>query len=156
MTKNKHNKFHIFLIYTALAVAIFTAYEPMRNNGFVEYDDFHYITENWQVQEGLTLRSIIWAFTTTQSSNWHPLTWLSHMLDCELFGLNPVGHHLVSLLFHVANALLLFWVLRNMTGAIWPSAFVAAVFALHPLAVESVAWAAERKTIIGFRTVLGL
>jgi tetratricopeptide (TPR) repeat protein len=120
----------------------------MRRNGFVDFDDPLYVTENPHVNGGITLESFVWAFTATHVSNWHPLTWLSHMLDCQLFRLNPLWHHLTSLLFHVTNTLLLFWVLKRMTGALWPSAFVAAVFALHPLHVESVAWLAERKDVL--------
>jgi hypothetical protein len=97
---------------------------------------------------GLTIRGLSWALTTSWFEYWHPLTWLSHMLDCELFGLSPGWHHLVSLGFHVANTLLLFAVLRRMTGALWRSAMVAALFALHPLHVESVVWIAERKDVL--------
>lgn len=105
----------------------------MQNQEFVNYDDNVYITENPNVQSGLTRKSLAWAFTSTYASNWHPLTWLSHMLDCELYGLNPKWHHLTNLLFHVANTLLLFLVLKRMTGAHWRSAYVAAMFALcHP------------------------
>ncbi len=136
------------LIYIGLAAGVFVAYEPIRHNGFVNYDDNAYITKNPNVSCGLTLKSAIWAFTKSHSGNWHPLTWFSHILDCQLFGLNPPGHHLISLLFHVVNALLLFWILTEMTATTWPSAFVAAVFALHTLQVESVAWAAERKTVL--------
>jgi Flp pilus assembly protein TadD len=100
------------------------------------------------VQKGLTSKGIIWAFATSQTGNWHPLTWISHMLDCELYGLNPKGHHLTNVLLHMANAILLFVALRLMTGAIWRSGLVAALFALHPLHVESVAWAAERKDVL--------
>jgi Flp pilus assembly protein TadD len=115
---------------------------------FINYDDNAYITDNAQVQKGLTSKGIIWAFTTSHTGNWHPLTWISHMLDCELYGLNPEGHHLTNVLFHMANAILLFVVLRWMTGAIWRSGLVAALFALHPLHVESVAWVAERKDVL--------
>ena len=97
---------------------------------------------------GLTAGNLAWAFTTTHASNWHPLTWLSHMLDCQLFGMAPAGHHLVSLLFHVANTLLLFFILSRMTHTLWQSAAVAFLFALHPLHVESVAWVAERKDVL--------
>ena len=100
------------------------------------------------VQKGLTLPGIIWAFTHVCSSNWHPLTWISHMLDCQFYGLNPGGHHLTNILLHTATAILLFLVLRRMTGFLWRSAFVAAVFAIHPLRVESVAWVAERKDVL--------
>ena len=94
------------------------------------------------------MEAIRWAFTTGHAGNWHPLTWISHMLDIQLFGLNPQGHHLMNLFFHIANTLLLFFVLHRMTKALWQSAFVAALFALHPLHVESVAWVAERKDVL--------
>ena len=147
----------VFLIYALLALATIIAYEPVRHNDFVRYDDGAYVTENPQVNGGITFESIVWAFTTPHVANWHSLTWLSHMLDCQFFGLNPLWHHLTSLFFHVASALLLFWVLRTMTGAVWPGAFVAAAFALHPLHVESVAWVAERKDVLsGFFWMLTL
>jgi len=142
------NKWLIIWIYTGLTLATITAYEPLRHNDFVSYDDDAYITKNQMVSKGLTYRSVAWAFTTLEIGNWHPLTWLSHMLDCQLFGVEPFWHHLVNLLFHIANTLLLFWLLKKMTAAIWPSAFVAAAFALHPLHVESVAWVAERKDLL--------
>ncbi len=141
-------KKHLLLIYAALAVVTIVAFEQVRLNEFVGYDDDRYVTENPHVKAGMTPESVLWAFTTTRASNWHPLTWLSHMLDCELFGLNPYGHHLTNLLFHVANTLMLFWVFNRMTGAVWRSAFVAALFAMHPLHVESVAWVAERKDVL--------
>ena len=142
------HKLQIYLIYLALVLITLIAFEPLRQNGFVDYDDGKYVTANSQVQAGLNAKTIVWAFTTGHTGNWHPITWLSLMLDCELFGLDPKGHHLVNLLFHVANTLLLFWVLKGMTGAVWRSAFVAAAFALHPLHVESVAWASERKDVL--------
>ncbi len=142
------NSLFILLIYLVLAVTTIIAYEPLRHNEFVDYDDYHYITENPYVKAGITYKSVVWAFTTIHSANWHPLTWLSHMLDYELFGLNPLWHHLTNLLFHIANTLLLFWILKRATGAVWRSGFVAAAFALHPLHVESVAWAAERKDVL--------
>jgi tetratricopeptide (TPR) repeat protein len=114
----------------------------------VGYDDGEYIIENRQVQRGLTVEGMIWAFTTTQVANWHPLTWLSHMLDCEIFGAWPGGHHLTNVIIHAANGVLLFLVLRRMTGALWPSAFVAVVFVVHPLRAESVAWVSERKDLL--------
>jgi len=137
-----------WLVCLALAVAILVAYEPVRWNEFVRYDDDTYLTDNAVVRQGLTAEGVVWAFTTARASNWHPLTWLSHMLDCELFGLDPWGHHLINVLLHAANALVLLALLKSMTGALWPSAFVAAVFALHPFRVESVAWAAERKDVL--------
>jgi Flp pilus assembly protein TadD len=115
---------------------------------FVNFDDAMYLLENPHVRTGLTGEGIIWAFTSTYASNWHPLTWLSHMLDVHLFGLDPGPHHLVNVLFHAINTVLLFLLLLRMTGAYWQSAFVAALFALHPLHVESVAWLAERKDVL--------
>ena len=145
----EHRQKHIrTLIYIGLVAATFVAYEPVRHNDFTRYDDAKYITKNPNVSGGITQQSVTWAFTKLYAANWHPLTWLSHMLDCQLFGLKPFWHHLISVLFHIANALLLFWILKNITGTMWTSAFVAAVFALHPLQVESVAWAAERKTVL--------
>ena len=143
------NKLHVLLIYAGLILTTIIAFEPVRHNDFVSYDDKSYVTENPHVIEGLTRESIFWAFTTLHAniSYWHPLTWLSHMIDCELFGLNPLGHHMTSLLIHTTNALLLFWVLTRMTKAGWSSALVAAAFAIHPLQVESVVWAAERKNV---------
>jgi len=132
----------LFLVIVTLAV-----YWQVGNHAFVNYDDNEYVTENRHVQAGLTPESITWAFTATHASNWHPLTWLSHMTDCQIYGLNPRGHHLTNVLFHILNSILLFLIFRRMTGAFWKSAFVAALFALHPLHVESVAWVAERKDV---------
>jgi len=124
---------------------------------FINYDDPLYVTNNPHVKEGLTVKNILWAFTTTTASNWHPLTWLSHMLDVELFGLNPRGHHLTNVFIHTASTLLLFLLLTQITAAPWQSLFVAALFALHPLHVESVAWVAERKDVLsGFFWLLTL
>jgi tetratricopeptide (TPR) repeat protein len=142
------NRYCIVLIYLVLILSGFIAYEPMRHNDFVGFDDDKYVTQNPLVKMGLAPESVTWAFTSTYLSNWHPLTWLSHMLDCHLFGAEPFWHHLINLLFHIANTLLLFWLLKKMTGWIWPSAFVAAAFALHPLHVESVAWVSERKDVL--------
>jgi Tfp pilus assembly protein PilF len=144
--KQGRNKLYISLICAALVLTTLIAFEQVGHNGFV-YDDV-FVTKNPSVNGGINRESFIWAFTSVETSNWFPLTWLSHMVDCHVFGLNPFGHHLVNLLFHIANTLLLFWVLKKMTGQIWPSAFVAAVFALHPLRVESVAWVAERKDVL--------
>jgi tetratricopeptide (TPR) repeat protein len=143
-----NNKGKTILICIVLAGATFIAFEKARNNDFIYYDDDIYITENPQVQRGLCFESIAWAFTTSHSGYRHPLTWLSHELDCTLFGVNPAGHHLMSVGFHIANVILLFLILKVMTGAIWPSAFVAALFGLHPIMVESVAWTAERKNVL--------
>ncbi len=137
-----------FLIGFCLIVAILVVFWQVKECGFVSFDDYVYVVDNPSVRGGLTFKNLIWAFTTIHASNWHPLTWLSHMLDCELYGLNPGRHHLTNVLFHIANTLLLFLVLKRMTGALWRSSFVAALFALHPLHVESVAWVSERKDVL--------
>jgi tetratricopeptide (TPR) repeat protein len=140
-----------------LALCTFAVFLPVARQGFVNYDDSDYVTENSHVLGGLKWANIVWAFTTGHASNWHPLTWLSHMLDCQLFGHAAGPQHLVSVGFHVANTLLLLLLLRRMTGALWRSALVAALFALHPLHVESVAWASERKDVLsGFFFLLTL
>jgi tetratricopeptide (TPR) repeat protein len=131
-----------------LALATLAVYWQSSNHEFVNLDDDLYVTRNDVVQQGLTREGIAWAFTTTHASNWHPLTWLSHMADSQLFGLDPGWHHLTSVFIHVANTLLLFLALRWMTGSVWRSAFVAALFGVHPLHVESVAWIAERKDVL--------
>ncbi|MDO9566599.1 MAG: tetratricopeptide repeat protein [Candidatus Desulfaltia sp.] len=136
------------LIIFILILLTLVVYWQVKDFNFAGYDDELYITENLHVQSGLTCESIKWAFTTFHAGNWHPVTWLSHMLDIELYGLNPMGHHWTNLQFHIANTLLLFFILQQMTGAIWKSAFVAALFALHPLHVESVAWVSERKDVL--------
>lgn len=136
------------LVCILLAIATFAVYLPVRNHEFVYYDDDIYVTKNPNVQSGLSWQGVKWAFTSGYASNWHPLTWLSHQLDCQLFDLNPTGHHIVNVLFHVANTILLFVVLNRMTKGFWQSAFIAGLFALHPLHVESVAWVAERKDVL--------
>ena len=137
-----------------LVAATLFAYGPLGENGFVRFDDPVYITENPRVAEGITAEGVRWAFATGHAANWHPLTWLSHMLDCELFGLDPAAHHRTGLLLHAASAVVLFLWLASITRAPWKSLFVAGVFALHPLHVESVAWAAERKDVLS--TLLAL
>jgi protein O-mannosyl-transferase len=141
-------------IYMALALITVAVFWPLGRCQFINYDDNMYVTENVHVQQGLTWAGVRWAFQATVTGNWHPVTCLSHMLDCQLFGLNAGAHHLVNLLFHVANTLLLFHVLRRMTGEPWAAAMVAALFAWHPLHVESVAWVAERKDLLS--TFFGL
>jgi len=136
------------MLALAVAVAALVLYAPVRNHGFVDYDDFDYVAANPHVRGGLSLAGIRWAFTTGHASNWHPLTWLSHMLDVQLFGLAPGAHLLVSACLHAASAALLLLVLARMTGAVGRSAFVAAMFALHPAHVESVAWLSERKDVL--------
>ncbi len=156
---SKWNNHRDLIVFFLFSIVIFSIYVPVLHNGFiVNFDDHAYVTGNPSVRAGLTHSGAIWAFTTVHSYNWHPLTWLSHMLDVQLFGLNPWGHHLVNILFHVANSLLLFRILWKLTAAFWRSLFVAAIFALHPLHVESVAWIAERKdvlsTFFGFLAIL--
>jgi protein O-mannosyl-transferase len=138
----------IIIILLFLAAATLLAFWQVLRCDFINYDDPEYVTENSHIQNGITREGIQWAFTTGHATNWHPLTWLSHMLDVQLFGLNPRWHHLTNLLFHISNTLLLFFVIHRMTKALWQSAFVAALFALHPLHVESVAWVAERKDVL--------
>jgi tetratricopeptide (TPR) repeat protein len=141
-------KYRVFWICVALAIATAAVFYQACTYDFVVYDDPDYVCKNPNIQAGITLKAVKWAFTAGYASNWHPLTWLSHMLDWQLFGSNPAGHHLTNLIFHIANALALFYVLMRMTGAVWPSAFVAAAFALHPLHVESVVWVSERKDVL--------
>jgi hypothetical protein len=144
MLKNKQ----IPAICLFIAAAALIAFWRLNQCDFINYDDSVYVTDNIHVKSGLTPGSIRWAFTTGHAANWHPVTWMSHMLDVQLFGLKPRWHHLTNLLFHIANTLLLFFVFHRMTKAPWKSAFVAALFALHPLHVESVAWVAERKDVL--------
>jgi Flp pilus assembly protein TadD len=132
----------------ALAALTFAAFSPLLSAGFINYDDNDYVTGNPQVRAGLTLDGLFWAFTTFHASNWHPLTWLSHMLDVQLYGMRPWGHHLTSLLLHLASAILLFLFLKAATSAPVKAFLVAALFALHPLHVESVAWISERKDLL--------
>lgn len=148
---NRNNRLKIrpdLLISLFLVMAILAVYLQVRNHDFINFDDDLYVTINPHVQAGLTLDSITWAFTSTRASNWHPLTWLSHMLDCQIYGMNPGQHHLTNVLFHILNTLLLFFVFMRMTKDLWQSGFVAALFALHPLHVESVVWLAERKDVL--------
>ena len=138
---------HVVLGLALVALTLW-AFLPGVDNDFVRYDDLDYVTANYTVQRGLSWDGVVWAFSSTTAANWHPLTWLSHMLDCQFFGLNPVGHHLTSILLHVLNTLLVFVVLRGLTGAAGRSFLVAAFFGWHPLRVESVAWVAERKDVL--------
>ena len=131
-----------------LVLAVIAVFGQTVRHDFVNFDDDDYVYENRHVNRGLTGEAVAWAITAYHSDNWHPLTWLSHMLDCQLYGLAPGGHHLTNVILHAAAAVLLLLALRRMTGALWPSAWVAAVFAIHPLRVESVAWVAERKDVL--------
>ncbi|MGA2465782.1 MAG: tetratricopeptide repeat protein [Thermodesulfobacteriota bacterium] len=147
-TPSLNRRFLTLCMSLILIVAILAVFCQVRHHEFISFDDKEYVTDNPHVKSGVTLSGTTWAFLAMHSNNWHPLTWLSHMLDCELYGLNPGGHHLTNLMIHIANTLLLFLVLKRMTGALWKSSFVAALFALHPLHVESVAWVAERKDVL--------
>ncbi|HEY3490931.1 MAG TPA: tetratricopeptide repeat protein [Candidatus Deferrimicrobiaceae bacterium] len=135
-------------ISLALALLVTLLYFRVAHFPFIQVDDTEYVIENQAVHRGLTAGNLAWAFTTFDNANWHPLTWLSYMADVSLFGVNPGGHHLVNLLFHLANTLLLFDLFRRLTGKIWESGLVAALFAVHPLHVESVVWIAERKDVL--------
>ena len=144
-----HNKpWQIASVCIILAVVTIFVFRDVRTNDFVSMDDFSYVLENQQVHQGLTAQSIAWAFTTFYNSNWHPLTWISHMLDWRLYGNNPAGHHITNLCLHAANAIILFLLLLYITGYMGRSAIVAFLFALHPAHVESVAWIAERKDVL--------
>ena len=148
MPKATENRRNVIVIAVALAAITAAAFSRVPGNDFVNYDDLRYVTHNPNVAGGLSLENLVWAFNVGYAGNWHPLTWISHMLDCTLFGMRPAGHHAVNLIFHIANVVLLFLVLNRMTKSLWRSAFVAGLFAVHPLHVESVAWVAERKDVL--------
>ncbi len=154
-----HKPWQIAAVCLVLAVVTAFSFQGVRGNGFLTYDDDDYVLDNLQVHQGVNAQSIEWAFTTFHSSNWHPLTWISHMVDWNLYGKDPGGHHMTNVLIHAANAVLLFLLLLYMTGFLGRSAIVAALFALHPAHVESVAWIAERKDVLCaffcFATMLG-
>jgi tetratricopeptide (TPR) repeat protein len=152
--KIRHNMRPDVIICSFIVLATIFVYGQIRTHDFIGYDDDKYVTENHYVRQGLSKESVIWAFRSTHASNWHPITWLSHMLDVELFGMNAGAHHLTNLLFHILNSLLLFIVFRKMTAHVWQSGIVALLFAIHPLHVESVAWVAERKDVLS--TFFGL
>jgi len=137
--------FLVCLLLVATTVAVFW---QVRHHEFIDFDDDLYVWANPHVRAGVNSESLRSAFTATEGGNWHPLTWLSHMVDCQIFGLDPGAHHLINVLFHAASTVLLFLVLSQMTGALWRSAAVAALFAFHPLHVESVAWISERKDVL--------
>ena len=149
--QGRHPSWAGVAICVALVVAVFAIYSPVADYGFVNYDDNDYVTENAPVRNGLSREGVQWAFTQFHAGHWHPLTWLSHMLDCQLFGADDQAagwHHLVNVALHAVNCVLLLVVLRRMTGQLWPSLLVAALFALHPLRVESVAWVTGRKDVL--------
>ena len=138
----------LYFVCLMLVVSTAFAYWNVDKFGYIHFDDQDYVSKNFHIFSGFTKTSVQWAFTSFYAANWHPLTWLSHMLDYQLFGLRPAGHHLMSLLFHMLNTLLLFFAFRSLTGTFWRSALVAALFGLHPLHVESVAWVSERKDVL--------
>ncbi|MBC2717646.1 MAG: tetratricopeptide repeat protein [Desulfobacteraceae bacterium] len=142
------NKYKAALVSLLLVITTIAVYGQVHEFEFVNYDDTIYVAENSNIQKGISINSLAWAFTTVHAANWHPITWLSHMLDCRFFGMHPGNHHLTNLFLHIANILLLFFVFRKMTGGLWQSAFMAALLALHPLNVESVAWMSERKNVL--------
>jgi protein O-mannosyl-transferase len=137
-----------WVVCLLLCAAVLVAFWPALRCNFVYFDDQDYIVFNKDIQHGINWQSIKWALTTSHSANWHPLTWISHMLDCQIYGLEPPGHHMTNLLLHMGNAVMLFLLLNGLTGAFWRSAFVAAIFAIHPLRVESVVWISERKDVL--------
>src|SRR5277367_971979 len=142
-----HRKRNLILCLL-LALATIALYSPVARDPFLNYDDAAHVADNPHVRAGLTWSTVVWAFRTSEASDWHPITWLSHALDCQMFGLNPAGPHMVNVLIHAANAVLLFLILQSATGFTWRSLAVAALFALHPINVESVAWIAERKNVL--------
>lgn len=144
---NTHQKYSI-LVVLILILLILAVYWPVQNYEFINFDDNVYITQNSHVQSGLTLDGFYWAFTTKHFGLWNPLVWLSFMIDYQLFGFNAGGYHWTNVIIHIFNTILLFFLFRNLTGAVWRSAFVAALFAIHPINVESVAWIAERKNVL--------
>lgn len=151
MTKLSFYRKQSYLLATLAAALVLTTlaiYLPARQNEFLNWDDRSYVTENDHVKVGITGQGIIWAFSESHSGNWHPLTWLSHMLDCQLFSLDPAAHHMTNVWLHAVNAALLLLLLHQLTGSLWRSISVAALFALHPLRVESVAWVSERKDLL--------
>ena len=148
MVHTKNRPRSEFIVCLFLVVITILAYLQLSSHDLLSFDDHKYITQNIHVQKGITLENIVWVFRIVDFAYWHPLTWLSHMLVFQIFGMNTFMHHLINLFLHIANALLLFLVLKRMTGSLWKSAFVAALFALHPLNVETVAWASERKNVL--------
>ena len=147
ITAEKNSRRSVLLCVGLFVIIFFVFYRAV-DGAFTNFDDNIYVTENPHVNTGFTLRNIQWAFKTFHAANWHPLTWISHMLDCQVFGLNPWGHHLINVLLHALNTALLFLLLKRMTGALGRAAACAALFGLHPLRVESVAWVAERKDVL--------
>lgn len=148
MTTKARRDYSEIIVIASLIVVTFAVYWQTKDHDFIVYDDLAFIVQNPHIQSGLNWKAVKWSFTDMKVDYWHPLTWLSHALDIQLYGLNAAGHHMTNVILHITNAVLLFLLLKRMTGALWRSAFIAAVFALHPLNVESVAWAAERKSVL--------
>src|SRR5215472_14786044 len=146
--RDSRERLIVVFICLALASLVWLVFGQAIHYEFVNFDDDVYVYKNQQVTGGVTAADVHWAFTHVHSSNWHPVTWLSHILDCQVYGLNAGGHHFTSILIHAITCVSLFLLLRRITGFLWRSAFVAAVFAVHPLRVESVAWIAERKDVL--------
>src|SRR6266404_4698481 len=147
-SRTRNNRLIASVVCILLAGIVWIAFGQTLHHDFVNYDDGPYVSSNPRIINGLTPGNVQWAFTHIHAANWHPLTTISHMLDCQLYGLQPWGHHLTNILLHAAAAILLFLALRELTGTLWPSLLVAAVFAVHPLRVESVAWVSERKDVL--------
>lgn len=147
-SSNRYPRDAALFVSLVLVLLTLVVYWQVQNHEFILWDDQIFITENSHITTGLTQENIRWAFTTTYPDYWHPLPWLSHMLDYEIYGQNPKGHHFNNLLFHIANTLLLFFVFKRMTGRLWESAFIAALFGIHPIQVEPVAWVTERKDVL--------
>lgn len=157
-SRHPANTFHNVILFCLFLIAsIMIVYGGVRNYGYINLDDDQYVTENLHIQKGVTFQNIKWAFKTFHAGNWHPVTWISHMIDCQLFGMDLGWHHLTNVLLHILNTLILLALFQEMTGEFRKSAFVAALFALHPLHVESVAWISERKDVLcafwGFLTL---
>jgi tetratricopeptide (TPR) repeat protein len=148
VNSQSRERYAVIAVCIVLAALVWVAFGATTHYGFINFDDDVYVYKNEHVTGGITGKAIRWAFTHVHSSNWHPITWLSHMLDCNLYGLNAGGHHFTNILVHTATCILLFLLLRSMTGFLWRSAIVAAIFAIHPLRAESVAWIAERKDVL--------
>jgi len=144
----KGNKYHLGLVCICLVIVILAVYIQVCSHEFLNFDDYDYVTNNTHVTSGISGQNIIWAFTSVEASNWHPITWISHMIDVQLYGMNPSGHHFTNVVFHTISSVLLLLLLYRCTGLLWQSSFVAALFALHPMHVESVAWVAERKDVL--------
>ena len=140
--------YSVIIICTLLVLLTVAVYIKVGGHQFLNFDDPSYVTENLHVSSGITVDNIFWAFSSIDAGNWHPLTWLSHMADVQLYGVNPRGHHITNVIFHATSSVLLLLLLFRCTGSLWQSSFVAALFALHPLHVESVAWVAERKDVL--------